>query len=145
MDRGDLTAAEYRSLAEFRYSIRRFLRFSEEAARTAGLEPQQHQALLTVEALTGVAAPSVSEIADFLMIRHHSAVGLLDRLEERGLLERQRATEDRRQVLMRLTQAGEEILRGLSLKHREELMSSGRELVNALQELLERAAAGSAV
>jgi DNA-binding MarR family transcriptional regulator len=123
-------------LAEFRYRIRRFLGFSEQAARRAGLEPAQHQLLLAVKAHAG--APTVGDLAERLQHRHHSVVGLIDRLAECGLVRRNRAEGDRRQVRVRLTPKGEAVLRKLSLEHRAELGSAGRELAAALQAILAR-------
>ena len=98
-----MTQADYRALSQFRFHIRRFLHFSEEAARAEGLEPQQHQMLLAIQALDGGEGPTIGELADHLVIRHHSAVGLVDRLTARGLAERFRGNGDRRQVRVRLT------------------------------------------
>ena len=135
---GDLADADYRSLADFRLQIRRFLHFSEEAARSAGMEPQQHQFLLTVRALTGSRGPTVGEIAGHLLIRHHSAVGLADRLVEHGLVERVRGDGDRRQVRIRLTAQGENTITRLSSIHRAELLNSGPLLVESLGALLQQ-------
>jgi DNA-binding MarR family transcriptional regulator len=132
----DLTDADYRALADFRLQIRRFLHFSEEAARYEGLEPQQHQFLLTVRALAGAQGPTVGEIAGFLLIRHHSAVGLADRLVERGLVERVRGGGDRRQVRIRLTTQGENAIMRLSTTHRAALWNTGPLLVESLATLL---------
>ena len=123
-------------MAEFRYQIRRFLRFSEQAARRAGLAPAQHQLLLAVKAYTG--EPTVGDLAEHLQLRHHSVVGLIDRLAECGLVRRTRAEDDRRQVRVRLTRKGEAVLRRLSLEHRAELGSAGSALAGALQRILER-------
>src|SRR3954454_23445821 len=128
--------AEYRALSEFRYQIRRFLQFSEEAARAEGLEPQQHQILLAVRGLAEGHGPTVGELAEHLIIRHHSAVGLVDRLSQHGLVERVRDDADRRQVRVKLTPEGEAKLRRLSTVHRDELRSSGPRLVQALQAAL---------
>jgi DNA-binding MarR family transcriptional regulator len=133
---GDLTDADYRALADFRFQIRRFLHFSEEAARYEGLEPQQHQFLLTVRALTGAHGPTVGEIAGHLLIRHHSAVGLADRLVDRGLVERARGIGDRRQVWIRLTTLGEQAIMRLSATHRAVLLNTGPGLVESLGALL---------
>jgi len=133
-----LTAADYRSLGNFRYQIRRFLHFSEEAAKAEGLEPQQHQMLLAIRALDEAGGPTVGSLAEHLIIRHHSAVGLIDRLEERGLVARVRSQGDRRQVRVRLTSKGERKLGRLSAVHHEELRSSGRLLVDTLNGLLSR-------
>ena len=132
----DLSPKDYRSLGAFRYQIRRFLHFSEEAAKAEGLEPQQHQMLLAIRALNESNGPTVGHLAEHLIVRHHSAVGLVDRLAERGLVARVRGQEDRRQVRVRLTSEGEAILRRLSRAHREELRTSGPTLVETLGVLL---------
>ncbi len=134
----DLSASDYRSLGDLRFQIRRFIHFSEEAARAEDLEPQQHQLLLTIRALDEAHGPTVGQIATHLFIRHHSAVGLIDRLAERRLVERVRGDEDRRQVRVRLTPEGEEKLRRLSGIHRQELLNSGPSLVAALGRLLQQ-------
>jgi DNA-binding MarR family transcriptional regulator len=128
----ELTAADYQALAEFRYQIRRFLRFSEQAARRAGLEPRQHQLLLTIKGYGG--ALTVGELAERLQAAHHSVVGLIDRLVERGLVTRNRAQDgDRRRVTVSLTRQGEAALHKLSLDHRAELESAGQALMRALE------------
>jgi len=132
--------ADYRALAAFRYQIRRFVHFSEAAARAEGLEPQQHQLLLAVRAWDGNAGPTIGNLAEHLLIQHHSAVGLVDRLAARRLVERSRGEEDRRQVRIRLTAAGAGTLRRLSTEHRAELRKTGPLLVAALGTLLEELA-----
>ncbi|HEY1240587.1 MAG TPA: MarR family transcriptional regulator [Bryobacteraceae bacterium] len=133
-----LTSSDYTALGEFRFRIRHFLHFSESAARQEGLEPQQHQLLLAVRSLEGMNGPTIRELADHLLVRHHSAVGLIDRMEERGLIERVRGHDDRRQVQVRLTALGAEKLERLSVTHSAELRNSGPALVEALGALLER-------
>jgi DNA-binding MarR family transcriptional regulator len=140
----DLGVEEFRALGEFRYFIRRFLRSSEDAARSVGLEPQQHQALLAIKSLNDPHGPSVTTISENLLIRHHSAVGLVDRLEERGLVVRSRGESDKRQVRVRLTDAGEEVLRKLAEQHWIELETSAPELARALSELVRRPLANDA-
>jgi DNA-binding MarR family transcriptional regulator len=135
---GPLTAKDYSALGELRYQIRYFLHFSEMAAHQEGLEPQQHQLLLAARALAQPGGPTIRQVADHLLIRHHSAVGLIDRLEQRGLIERVRSMADRREVRVRLTVAGEAILRRLTVIHRAELRNSGPRLVDTLGRLLER-------
>src|SRR5436309_1790794 len=117
--------ADYQALAEFRHQIRRFLRFSDAAARGVGLEPQQHQALLALKGLPAGRQPTIGELAARLQIAHHSAVELVGRLADRGLVQRTRGEADRRQVLLALTLAGATVLRDLSLQHRAELRAAG--------------------
>lgn len=132
----DITDDDYQLLAEFRYHIRRFLRFSERAARDAGIEPQQHQLMLAVKGLPDGVSATISEIAERLQIQHHSTVELVDRLANRGCATRKRDTEDRRQVIVQLTAKGEKLLRDLSLHHRDELKEEGSELVSSLRKLM---------
>ena len=132
-----MTQADYRALSQFRYQIRRFLHFSEEAARAEGLEPQQHQLLLAIQTLDESQSPTIGQLAEHLVLRHHSAVGLIDRLEGRGLVSRVRGEGDRRQVRVRLTAEGAERLRRLSALHREELRHSGPLLVEALDRIIQ--------
>ena len=133
----DLRPDEYQALAEFRHQIRRFLHFSEEAAQKAGLETRQHQLLLALKALSLTQGPTtVGDLAEYFQRRHHSVVGLLDRLTERGLVERTRSSADKRQVFVNLTREGEEILHRLSVDHRAELRNAGPALAKALNQLL---------
>jgi DNA-binding MarR family transcriptional regulator len=114
----DLDDDDYRTLAEFRRTLREFTHFSEKAAQDANLTPQQHQALLAIRAANGL---TVGELADQLMLRPHSATGLADRLARLGLIERLASEHDRRRVeLVPTTKAGE-VLRTLSSAHRIEL------------------------
>jgi DNA-binding MarR family transcriptional regulator len=124
-------------MAELRYQIRRFLRFSENAARQTGIEPQQHQLLLAIRGLPDSVKPTIGVLAERMQLQHHSTVGLIDRLVERGLLIRLRSTDDRRQVLVKLTHDGEEFLKKLSLHHLQELQSAGPTFVKVLQSLIE--------
>lgn len=133
---GDLTADQYRDLAEFRRQIRQFLHFSEATAKEFGIEPQQHQLLLAVQGLPEGARPTIRELAARLFIQHHSAVELVNRLEMTGAIARSPGQEDKREVWIQLTAAGRTILRGLAVAHREELERSGPELARALQSVL---------
>lgn len=133
----NLTSNDFESLAEFRHQIRRFLRFSERAARRAGLEPRQHQLLLALKGLPRDVRPRIAEVAERLQIQHHSAVELVNRLEAGGFVERQKGEQDRREVLLLLTPRGEKVLRELSLHHRAELRSQGPALLDTLQRLLD--------
>ena len=130
---------DYQAMAELRYEIRRFLRFSEDAARDAGVEPQQQQLLLAVKGLPDSLKPTIGVLAERMQLQHHSTVGLIDRLVERRLLVRLRATDDKRQVLIKLTHDGEECLRKLALHHLHELRTVGPKFVMVLQSLLEHA------
>jgi DNA-binding MarR family transcriptional regulator len=132
----EVSITEYQALAEFRYQLRRFLRFSEQAARAAGLEPQQHQLLLALKGLPQEKKATIGALAERLQIAHHSAVELVDRLAERGLIQRNRGEADQRQVLLTLTSQGEEVLQKLALAHRAELRLAGSVLIQALDTLL---------
>ena len=138
----DVTIDDYRGLGEFRYQIRRFVRFSEQVARGAGIEPQQHQLLLAIKGLPEGRRATISNLAERMQLQHHSTVELVDRLEERGLVERCRDEEDQRRVLVRLTQEGEEALNNLSRHTLTELRSIGPGLVSALNRLIHGANAG---
>jgi DNA-binding MarR family transcriptional regulator len=131
----DLSPEEYRALAEFRSQIRRFLAFSEEQSRTAGLEPQQHQLLLAVKGLPGGARATIGELAARLQLKHHSTVELVDRLEKAGYISRAAGDEDRRQVIVRLTASGARVLRKLSIEHHQELEVAGPRLAKALRSI----------
>ena len=120
-------------MAELRYQIRRFLRFSEDASREAGLEPHQYQLMLAVKGLPDGVRPRISELAERLQIKHHSTVELVNRLETRGYLERQPGEKDKREVLLSLTPKGEEILRRLALHHRQELQLLGPAFITAMK------------
>jgi DNA-binding MarR family transcriptional regulator len=126
---------EYETLAAFRYMLRQFLRFSEEAAKEANLTPQQHQALLAVMGYPNKEGITIGELAERLQVRHHSAVGLVDRLEAQGLVSRQQDELDRRQVLVQLTPGGVAALEQLSAAHREELRRIGPQLQKILEAL----------
>jgi DNA-binding MarR family transcriptional regulator len=133
------TLPDFQAMAELRYQIRCFLRFSETAARRAGIEPQQHQLLLAVRGLPDGIKPTVGVLAERMQLQHHSTVELVDRLVDRGFLCRLRATDDRRQVLVKLTHDGEEFLKTLSLHHLQELQSAGPKFVRILQGLIDNA------
>jgi DNA-binding MarR family transcriptional regulator len=131
-----LTLSDQRALAAFRYELRCFLAFSERAARAAGIEPQQHQLLLAIGGLPAGRRPNIRTLAERLCVQHHTTVALVDKLEQRGLVERRRSTEDKRQVLVRLTDQGAELLLQLSAQHRNQLQSVGPEMVAALAAIL---------
>ncbi len=131
-----LSQSDYRSLAEFRYQIRRFLGFSERAARDSGLEPRQHQLLLALKGLPEGREPTIGDLAERLSVEHHSAVEMIDRLERARLVLRVRDQQDRRRVLVQLTAKGEALLSALSLSHREELQAAAPALVHVLKSLV---------
>ena len=132
MSRKSRAATDYRSLSDFRYEIRRFLNFSEKAARDTGLEPQQHQALLTIKGLPPHRLATIGVLSERLQIQHHSAVELADRLEAKRLIRRSRSQEDRRAVVLNLTARGEELLGNVTLPHLTELKTAGRKLLHTL-------------
>jgi DNA-binding MarR family transcriptional regulator len=131
-----LTLSDYQALAEFRYQIRKFLHFSEQAVRNAGLERGQYQLMLAIKGMPPGIRPRIRELANRMEIRHHSAVELVNRLQSRGYVRRQRAEDDRREVLLALTPLGERTLEELALHHHEELRSAGPTLVSALHRLM---------
>ena len=132
---GEVSDAEYQALAQFRRALRSFLRFSEEAARAAGLTPAQHQLLLAVRGANGGGPPTVGEIAESLKLKHHSTVELIDRAEAADLLRRVADDEDRRRQRLVLTDLGRKKLAELSAAHREELRRFREEGFDALRVL----------
>jgi DNA-binding MarR family transcriptional regulator len=118
-----------RNLAWFRYNLRKFLRFSEKAARQCGVTPQQHQLMLGIAGYTGRGSATVSELAEFLQERHNSVVGLVERAAQRGLVNKEHDTSDRRFVLVSLTSLGEEILARLTELHKEEVQAAQQALL----------------
>lgn len=128
---GELTESDYQTLAGFRRALRQFAHFSETAAEGMGLTPQQHQALLAIKAENGL---TVGELADRLLLKPHSATGLVDRLVKSDLLVRQASKQDRRRAELAMTVRADELLKALSDSHRAEL----RRLKPLLIELLER-------
>ncbi len=131
----DLKKKDYELLADFRYRLRQFMRFSEDAAKSIGLTPQQHQALLAVIGYPDRDRITIGELAERLKIRHHSAVGLVDRMAAQGLLVREESEEDRREVYIRLTPAGLEMIERLSQMHRWELAQISRGLRDLLEQI----------
>jgi DNA-binding MarR family transcriptional regulator len=133
-----LTRADLRALAQFRAELRRFLHFSEQAAHAAGVEPQQHQLLLALAGLPDADhPPTIGAAAEWLKVQHNSAVELIDRAAARGFIRREPDPLDRRRVLVRLTIAGESVLRDLSLQHRAELQTAAPALLAALRAVID--------
>ena len=133
-DSKPLSHDEYAELAAFRYALRRFLRFSEAAAERMGLSAQHYQAMLALCASTE-GRLTINELAQQLLIRHNSAVGLVDRLNKQGLATRGPSPDDQRKVYLRLTAKGHRVLARLAEVHRDELRRIGPELKAQLQEI----------
>ena len=133
--RHELNDTEYSTLAGFRYALRRFFAFSEDVAVSVGLTPQQYQAMLAIKAHPVPDAMTVGDLANQLFIRHHSAVGLVDRLEARGFVVRATNERDRRVVMLRLTARGDSLLKSLAATHRAELLRMRSEVIGLLEAL----------
>ncbi len=116
-----LTKQDFEALAQFRFGIRRYLRFSEDAVRRDGLTPQQYQLLLALKGFPGRDWATVRELAERLQLRHHSVVELVNRAQRQGLIERTADPSDGRAVRVLLTKVGEQVLTRLSALHRDEL------------------------
>ena len=129
-----LAKADYEALAEFRFALRKFLDFSQGAAHAAGLTPQQHQALLAIKGYPGRDEVTVSELAGRLLLRHHSAVELIDRLERLDLIRRRPDPADHRRVLVGVTAKADQLLGSLSATHLEEIRRLGPYLAALLEQ-----------
>lgn len=123
MDTGD--NPDYSALLEFRTALRRFNHWSEQQARAVGLTHAQHQLLLAIKGHRGAEAPTVGDVADYLLLRHHSAVELVNRAQAAGLVQRQRDSSDARMVRLRLTPSGEDCINKLTSLHVAELSQLG--------------------
>jgi DNA-binding MarR family transcriptional regulator len=131
-----ITGPDYRALAELRYRIRRFLAGSDEAARRAGLEPQQYLLLLMVRGLPAGVMPTVRVLAERLGLKHNSTVELINRMEVRGYVRRTRNSDDRRHVLVQLLRPGQQLLERVARQRITEVRAGGRELVHAMTAVL---------
>jgi len=120
-----VTKEEYVALAQFRYGLRRFLRFSEGAAREHGITPQQHQLLLAIKGFSGREWATVNELAERLQLQQHSVVGIVDRSEQARLVLRRAHADDLRMTEVHLTEEGERVLETLTMAHRLELQRTG--------------------
>lgn len=138
-----LTLSDYQALAEFRYQIRKFLHFSERAVQAAGLERGQYQLMLAIKGIPEGVRPRIRDVANRMQIEHHSAVELVNRLESGGYVRRERALDDRREVLLALTAKGERVLGELAMHHHEELQSAAPGLVAALRSVMQEGRNGS--
>ena len=134
---------DYETLADLRYHIRRFLRVREEAARAAGIEPQQYLVLLQIKGLALRRPATIGVLTERLQIRHHATVQLVDRLAQRGMVRRRRAEVDRRGVVVQLTARGEVTLRKLALHSQAELRTAGPALASILTRVIGRPRQGS--
>ena len=126
----------YPAIADFRYAIRRFLNFSADAARKAGLEPQQYQLLLALKGLPPTEAPTIGTLAARMLIRHHSAVELINRLETHRLIRRSHNPADHREVFLVLSARGERMVQRIASAHWAELQTAGRELIGTLENIM---------
>jgi DNA-binding MarR family transcriptional regulator len=135
---GKLSLADYRALAEFRYQIRKFFSFSDRAVAAAGLERGQYQLMLAIKGMPAGMRPRIRDLAQRLQVQHNSAVELINRLEAGGYVRRERAEDDRREVLLLLTAKGEKVLAELALHHHEELQEAAPRLVAALHSVMKR-------
>jgi len=141
----EITEADYGALAELRYRIRQFVHGSDAAAEAAGLEPQQYQLLLALRGLPRQTQATIGCLAERLSLKHHSAVGLVDRLEEHGYVRRQRSGRDQRQVVVSLLPRGQRALENVVRARLHELREGGHALVDALTAILkDTASAGRA-
>ena len=130
-----MTLRQYRALADFRYELRRFLRYSEELTRSHGVTPLQYQLLLQVKGYPGGGHATVGELAERLQAKHHGVVALVSRCEEAGFVTRRVSDQDRRAVVVELTTKGERLLERLARQHRNELVAiQGRLLFPDLKE-----------
>jgi DNA-binding MarR family transcriptional regulator len=131
-----LTDADYEDLLTLRTGLRRFLRWSEQQSEENGLTPAQHQLLLAIRGHSDRRGPTIGEVADYLLLRHHSAVGLIDRADAAGLVERVRDSDDHRVVRLQLTAMGTKRLETLSAQHLEELQRLALKLPSAWRGLM---------
>lgn len=135
-DSAPLSASEYRSLAEFRYALRRFLAFSEQVARDHGLSPAHHQLLLAVRGHEATSEPAdIGTLAEWLQLKANSASELVDRAAARGLVERTVDPADKRRALVTTTDEGRALLEDLSRLHRDEIQRFRHEVTDVLEQL----------
>ena len=131
-----MSIRQYRTLADFRYELRRFLRYSEEITRRHGVTPLQYQLLLQVKGYPEREHATIGELAERLQAKHHGVVALVSRCEEAGIVKRRASAEDRRAVVVELTPRGERLLERLAQLHRNELLAiQGRLLFTDLRNL----------
>ena len=127
---------DYLAMAEFRFRVRQFLRFTERNAREANIHPQQHRLMLTVKGMPGTVKPNIRNLAERLLIEHHSAVELVNRAQRQGLVVRKPDPNDRRAVRVEVTAKGERVLAQLFARNKEELRSAAPALVRTLRSIM---------
>lgn len=130
-----LSKTEYEALSNFRYALRKFLKFSKDTAESVGLTARQHQALLAIRGFAGRESITNGELAERLHIKHHSAVGLINRMEAQNLLVREQSDTDKREIFITLTKHGADLLEQLTAVHREELRLIAPQLNSILESL----------
>src|SRR2546421_344511 len=131
-----MTPDDYEALAEFRYLLRKFLRFSKDfLIATAGLNPEQYEALLAIRAFTAPVGLTISQLSERLQVKHHSAVNIVDRLVGRKLVTREAGKTDRRRRHVQLTAKGEKLIEELAAVHRKEIRGRSPEMIKALERL----------
>lgn len=130
-----LNPVDFETLAAFRYQLRKFLRFSKDLLCAENLTPDQYQALIAIRATAARGKLSIRDLAEQLQVRHHSTVGIVDQLVERGAVIREVAPEDRRKIHLSLTEKGEELVQRLGPPHRDELSRLSPEIIQTLQRL----------
>ncbi len=129
-----LAKSDFEALADFRYQIRKFVRFSEQLARKHGVKPLQYLLLLQIRGYPGRDWATVGELAERLQAQHHGVVALISRCEKLGLVQRRRSSEDRRRIEIRLLPKGERLVNKVARMHRDELLSlQGRFVVPTLR------------
>ena len=131
-----LNQDDYEALAEFRYLLRKFLRFSRDFLRTtAGLNPEQYEALLAIKGFNAPIGLTISQLSERLQVKHHSAVNIVDRLVARKLVTREAGETDRRRRHVQLTAKGEKLIEELAIEHRKEIRLRSAEMIKALERL----------
>jgi DNA-binding MarR family transcriptional regulator len=131
-----LVADDYEALANFRYAMRKFLSFSKRTLKAeAQLTPEQYEVLLALKACSAENGFTISDLSERLQVRHHSAVSLVDRLEDTGLIRRRQGATDRRQVFLQLTTKGSQLLAKVAALHRNEMRVRSPEMIEALVRL----------
>ena len=130
-----MNSLDYETLATFRYQLRKFLRFSKDLLIAENLTPDQYQALLAIHASAARGKLSIRDLAEQLQVRHHSTVGIVDQLVARGAVVREVAPDDRRKILLTLTEKGEQLVHRLAPPHRDALSRLCPEMIDTLQRI----------